>query len=166
MRLVISDTGPINYLVLIGHTDLLPALFERIFIPFAVQEELKDSVAPLEVRRWIVDPPAWLEVHTVPAHSFHDDSLLSLDKGEREAISLAAALQTDTLLLIDEREGVKAALRKGLNVTGTIGVLDLAAKRGFLDLADAFDRLRQTNFHRPEKLMERMLAEWKQRGRP
>lgn len=30
MRLVIADTGPLNYLILIEHIDLLPALFERV----------------------------------------------------------------------------------------------------------------------------------------
>jgi len=33
MRLVVADTGPLNYLILIGAIDLLPKLFERIFIP-------------------------------------------------------------------------------------------------------------------------------------
>jgi hypothetical protein len=27
LQLVIADTGPVNYLVLIGHIDLLPASF-------------------------------------------------------------------------------------------------------------------------------------------
>jgi predicted nucleic acid-binding protein len=32
-RLVIADTGPVNYLIQIGHIDLLPFLFDRIAIP-------------------------------------------------------------------------------------------------------------------------------------
>jgi predicted nucleic acid-binding protein len=36
VRLVISDTGPINYLVLIGHIDILPVLFEKVIMPVAV----------------------------------------------------------------------------------------------------------------------------------
>ena len=31
MRLVVADTGPLNYLVLIGSVDLLPKLFEKVF---------------------------------------------------------------------------------------------------------------------------------------
>jgi hypothetical protein len=27
VRIVIADTGPVHYLVLIGHVDLLPSLF-------------------------------------------------------------------------------------------------------------------------------------------
>ena len=37
------------------------------------------------------------------------------------------------LLLIDERAGFRAAKKRGLCVTGTLGVLDLAAKRGLID---------------------------------
>jgi predicted nucleic acid-binding protein len=38
---VVSNTSPINYLTLIGLDRLLPALFWRVIIPLAVQEELK-----------------------------------------------------------------------------------------------------------------------------
>ena len=34
--IIISDTSPINYLILIGQIDLLPQLFEQIIIPEAV----------------------------------------------------------------------------------------------------------------------------------
>jgi hypothetical protein len=33
-RVVVTDTGPLNYLVLIGHIDLLPVLFNRMAISF------------------------------------------------------------------------------------------------------------------------------------
>ena len=46
MRLVIADTGPVNYLILIGHIDLLPRMFERMVLPAAVQTELSSSLAP------------------------------------------------------------------------------------------------------------------------
>ena len=50
MRLIIADTGPINYLVLIGNIDLLPILFEKVILPSAVQAELADPDAPPSVR--------------------------------------------------------------------------------------------------------------------
>lgn len=33
MRLVVADTSPLNYLVLIGQVEILPKLFEKVFIP-------------------------------------------------------------------------------------------------------------------------------------
>ena len=38
---VISDTSPLNYLVLIDLQDVLPALFEQVLIPEAVWHELR-----------------------------------------------------------------------------------------------------------------------------
>jgi predicted nucleic acid-binding protein len=58
VRLIIADTGPINYLALIGNIDLLPILFEKVILPSAVQAELTDPDAPPLVRNWIANPPA------------------------------------------------------------------------------------------------------------
>jgi predicted nucleic acid-binding protein len=38
--LVVADTSPLNYLVLIQHDALLPALYERVVIPPAVLADL------------------------------------------------------------------------------------------------------------------------------
>ncbi len=81
-----------------------------------------------------------------------------LDSGERAAILLAESLRAD-LLLIDEREGATLAERRGLAVTGTLGLLDLAASRGLIDLRDAFARLQKTNFRYPPSLIEKILKE-------
>lgn len=126
MRLVIADTGPINYLVLIGNIDLLPALFERVILPSAVESELADPDAPLSVRNWIADPPAWLEIHEAPIRQFDGASVEGIDEGKTAAIALAISLDAD-LVLMDDRKGVAVARRKGLRVTGTLGALDLAA---------------------------------------
>jgi predicted nucleic acid-binding protein len=100
------------------------------------------------VRAWIEDLPEWVKVLTAPES---DDPILGkLDPGERAAIALGLSLKAD-LTLIDERKGTAAALTKGFEVTGTLGVLDLAATRGLVNLRDALDRLTRTNFrYRPE----------------
>jgi len=38
---------------------------------------------------------------------------------------------------MDDRKGVSAAQRKGLRVTGTLGILDLGAQRGLVNFAEA-----------------------------
>ncbi len=53
----------------------------------------------------------------------------------------------------DEKKARQVARQRGLPVAGTLGVLDVAAKRGLVDLADALDRLRQTNFRAPARLL-------------
>lgn len=158
MRLVIADTGPINYLVLIERIDLLPALFQKVILPSAVQRELDDRETPPSVRDWIANPPAWVEVRETPVRYFDDESLQGLDEGEQAAIALAAALNAD-LLLMDDREGVMVARSKGLAVTGTLGLLSLAARRGLVNLADSFARLKRTNFRYRQKIMDELLAQ-------
>ncbi len=62
MRLVVADTGPLNYLVLIEQIELLPALFEKVLVPQTVHDELRHDEAPEMVRRWMAEPPRWIEV--------------------------------------------------------------------------------------------------------
>lgn len=50
-----------------------------------------------------------------------------------------------------------AAQRMGLAVTGTIGLLYLAARRGLLGLSETFECLRQTSFRCPNEIMVQLL---------
>jgi Uncharacterised protein family (UPF0175) len=99
IRLVVADTSPLNYLVLIGQVEILPALFEKVFVPQVVQNELRHDEAPESVRRWIAAPPSWLEV--VPQeHESDEPDLLHLDDGERAAILLAIRIGADLLMTV------------------------------------------------------------------
>jgi len=158
VRIVVADTGPIHYLVLIGYADMLARLFEKILLPSVVRDELTHPAAPPSVRHWIDSPPAWLEIVPVSLGPTDDPSLRFLDDGERASIVLATSLHAD-LILMDDREGASMARQKGFAVTGTIGILDLAARRGMLRLAEAFALLRNTNFRYPLEIMDALLAE-------
>jgi predicted nucleic acid-binding protein len=52
----VADTSPINYLILIQHETLLPALYTHVVIPPAVQRELQDLETPTVVRAWAAHP--------------------------------------------------------------------------------------------------------------
>jgi predicted nucleic acid-binding protein len=162
VRLVIADTGPVNYLVMIGQVDLLSALFEKVILPSAVQAELSNRKAPPSVREWIAHPPAWLEILNDPP-ALYDPSNKGLDEGERAAIALATSLRAD-LLLMDDRDGVAAARSKGLRVTGTLGILDIAAERDLIDFAEAIKKLAVTSFRRPEALLASLLQKHKKKS--
>lgn len=43
--IVVADTSPINYLLLINQIDLLPRLFQQIIIPDVVRDEMIDPDA-------------------------------------------------------------------------------------------------------------------------
>ena len=154
--LVIADTGPVNYLLLTGQIEILPKLFGTVILPSAVRDELADIGTPVSVRNWISDPPEWVDVRPVPGDCPLTEALKALDIGEAAAIALAIELRAD-LLLMDDREGVIAARLEGFAVTGTLGVLGLAAERGLINLADAFERLKRTNFRYRQEIMDQLL---------
>ncbi len=159
--IVISDTSPINYLVLIEQIDLLPRLFGRVIIPPAVLRELGQRGSPEEVRVWLSSRPAWLEVRE-PSRI---DSEIHLGRGEVEAISLACELGAGEVL-IDDMEARKAALARGLSVAGTLLVLDRAAGHGLIDLPETLHRLLHTNFRVPVALIAHLLDNDARRRRP
>lgn len=150
MNLVVADTGPIRYLLVIGSIQLLPKLYDRVFLPRNVHRELTHLRAPDDVRRWALRPPTWVEIREVERLQ----ATKELDTGEADAISLAQEMGADWVLL-DEREGRDRAVALNLRVLGNVGVLELAAERGLVDLNDAFAKLRQTNFRiAPQTLRE------------
>jgi predicted nucleic acid-binding protein len=153
---VVSNTSPINYLTLIGLDRLLPALFGRVTIPLAVQDELKSLGAPPQIGKMLRRSGGWLDVVSAPPVS--DRILAGLDAGEKEAIGLAVKMKAD-LILLDEARGRRAASEHfGLTVTGTLGVVDRAARVGLIDAADVVERLRKTSFRASPKLYQLLLG--------
>ena len=150
--IVISNTSPINYLILIGHLHLLPEMFGQIIIPQAVLKELGSEAAPDEIKLWVSSRPDWLLVETV---SQVDGSLADLDEGEREVLSLAREIKAD-LIIIDERRARQRAKQSGLNFTGTLGILDRA--RTLIDFPEAIKRLEQTSFRASPRLLKKLLG--------
>lgn len=109
--IVVADSGPLHYLILLNHTELLRRFYDRVAVPDAVASELSSADAPGIVRDWISHPPSWVDVLPVTLEavaSITDD----LDLGERSAIALAETLRAD-LLLIDEAAG-RAEARAGI----------------------------------------------------
>lgn len=153
--IVVADTSPLRYLVLIQHIDVLPALYGRVIVPPAVLAELAHEHTPDAVRAWLSAPPKWLHVEQAKQSMTTEPS--TLGPGERAAIALAEELSADALL-IDDRDGRREAERRRLPVLGTLRVLADAAEQGLIDLGDAFDRLAHTNFRAERQLVERLLA--------
>ena len=68
-------------------------------------------------------------------------------------------------MLIDERDGRRAARSRALAVIGTLGVLEEAAARGLIELASALTRLQATTFYAPPALFQELLARDAERKR-
>ena len=151
MIVVVADTSPLNYLIQIRCDHVLPSLYERVFVPTAVIEELGHPGTVAAVRVWLARRPAWLVVEQVD--DAPDSRLARLDAGERQAIQLAKRAHAD-LILMDERPGVRLARQEGLAVTGTLGVLLQAARRGWVEIDRALADLQATDFRCSHRVLE------------
>jgi len=157
--IVVADTSPLHYLVVIQRDKLLPALYGRVLIPPAVAEELGQESTPEVVRIWLASRPIWLEIRR-PIRDLGPD--VHLDRGEQEAIALAEEVGAD-LLLVDEWEARQEAERRHLHAVGTLRVLADGAGRGLTNLEEDFDRLRQTNFRVAPELLGALLDEYRKK---
>jgi predicted nucleic acid-binding protein len=135
--IVVSNTSPINYLILIDHINLLPELFQQIVI-----------------QNWIATPPDWLKIE--PVNQPSDAIIDTLDPGARDAILLAQSLNAN-LLLLDDMKARRAALEKGLVITGILGILDQAATMKQIDLPTAVQSLQNTSFWASDSLFQKLL---------
>ena len=144
-----------HYLVLIEAIEHLPRLFGKVLVPEIVRIELDRPRTPGPVRTWLRTNPAWLEQRPTPPGA----ALLSpkFGEGEQAAIALAHAVGA-TLILMDDRVGTATARAQGLEATGALGVLELAAARDLIDLPAALTRQKATNFRYRPELLEILLA--------
>ena len=152
--IVVSNSSPICYLILIEQIHLLPNMFGTLTVPEAVIRELSNQRAPEVVRGWAAQLPQWIKVQTLKAGP--DPEFNRLHAGEREAILLAQDIEAD-LIILDEKAARQIAKEQGLQVTGLVGIIDEAATRGMVNLLDAVERIRQTNFRISPILLKTLL---------
>jgi len=160
--IVVSDTSPLKYLILIGAIDVLPKLFGEVFVPLAVIRELQHPRTPAPVKQWVDAVPEWLRIQEPTVES---PIAAGIDPGEAQAIALALQLRADALL-IDEKLGRRIPKEHGFATLGTVTVLELAADRDLLDLRIAFESLKRTTFHITSELLKAALDRHAAQKRP
>ena len=159
--IVVSDTTPLNYLILIDSIHVLPTLFGRVYAPSAVMQELSHPKTPEAVRAWASSPPGWLTVQD----PMQTDPGLKLDPGEAAAIALAEELKADWVLL-DERKGSRAAESRGLRVAGTLGIIEEAGAKDLLDYEQTRHRLvDETTFYVTDDVLRESEQRFRERRR-
>ena len=146
---VVSNASPPIALAQAGQLDLLRRLFGEVLVPPAVVGEIR-SIAQL---------PTWLREQPLLQPMSPKLSSMTLGPGERHAIALALEVGASRALL-DERAARRAARTLGLRVTGTLGVLLVAKRRGFLSsVKPSVEQLRTVGFHLSDEFCERFLAD-------
>jgi hypothetical protein len=102
--------------------------------------------------------PKWLEVCDPAAESIAAVNP-KLDAGERAALALAREVHAD-LVLIDDAAGRREALVLGLRITGTLGVLRVAAERSLIDVPSVVADLLGCGLYLDETLIMNTFGRW------
>ena len=123
MEAIVSDSTTIITLTNISRVDILSNLFDKIYIPEKVYEEIvqKENVSlddTFFIKKVIKDKELCRLLEK------------SLDDGESEAIVLAKEMNLH--LLIDEKRGRKIASNMDVKIIGLIGLLMLNVKHNNL----------------------------------
>jgi predicted nucleic acid-binding protein len=155
MSKIISNASPLIGLSSIKELTLLRKLFSELVIPTAVYDEVvvegKNEAGSQEVEQACGD---WIKVLPVANKAEVDILLAVLDRGEAETIVLAQELNSE-LVLLDNREARIFAKKIGLNILGTVGVLQLAREKGFIkDLVKKLEALRNKGFWLSDLLID------------
>ncbi len=148
---VIVNTTVMSNFARVGQAGLLCSLFTQVFITVEVFDEIRSGLdsgyhfyAGIEEQVYPLNKSGWL--HLVAALS--NEELLTLQQlpaklHRGEASSLAVAAHRHWLFLTDDRDARIEAQRLTVRVSGTVGCLLLAVKRGLCSSDDGNAWLRR-----------------------
>lgn len=135
---VVIDSTCLIGLERIGQLDILPALFEPVIIPPAVQREFGISLP-------------WLGVVTPCDQGMVVALKMLVDEGEAEAIALA--YESKYQMILDDRQARAVAKNMGLFFIGTVGILVRAKQKGVVSaIKPLLEALESNGFYLSEAL--------------
>ncbi|HHT9147335.1 MAG TPA: DUF3368 domain-containing protein [Candidatus Wunengus sp. YC61] len=155
---LISNTGPLIAIMLIGRLDILRNLFQKVFVPEAVHKELLLG-ENIGVGLSSYKQASWIQIHSLQNAL---DPLIKtvLDIGEASVIQLAREIKAD-YVPIDERKARKVARNiYGLRVIGTARILVEAKNKGMIDSVDgALKKIRDGGYWIHDDIMHFAMKE-------
>ena len=152
-KTVVLDTGPVISLSIIGKLDLLTHLFDKIFIPNAVWEELNRS----EFFQHFPQIESFFEGR-VKSISCFNELILITDYGESESMLLYKELAAD-FLMIDDKKARLFAEELGIKYIGTLAVLIKAKEKGMItELKPVFENLIQNKRYYSKSVLNKILT--------
>ncbi|MEE8167837.1 MAG: hypothetical protein V3T58_03060 [Candidatus Hydrothermarchaeales archaeon] len=139
MRAAVSNSTPLIYLARLGKIDLLKKVFDKIYIPNEVFEEVVAKGKRLNkkevflIERLIKE--GFIEVREVQKRI---ENVRSLHAGEMKAISLCSESNAKAML-IDDKEGYEFAKLLNLHPYRTTALLLRFYKEGLIDYDEFCD---------------------------
>lgn len=148
----------------LGCLELLPSLFNGLFVAGSVLEEVQRSEVYAEVER-LMDA-GFASVAEASKRELVDVLSSSLGRGEAEAIAVASDVDAD-LVLLDDLRARRMARRLGLKVMGTLGALKALIDMGLIEGSpeDLCGTLIEQGFWIERELCIKILSGTKRSGR-
>ena len=147
LKTIVSDTSCFIILANIGELDLLQKTFGEIITTKEVLQEFGE------------DLPNWVLVKSATDKYRQRILETQVDRGEASAIALALEF-SKSMLILDDYKARKVAENLGLEITGTIGVIIIAKKRGVINSIKPYlEKIRATNFRISEEIERQALKE-------
>lgn len=155
MDKVIVNSTPVIGLANIGKLDVLRQMYGAITIPQAVFDEIKSP----SVQRQVNANRDWIRVEQINDASQKQMYRAKLHAGEVEVMILAQEKKAD-LVILDDNAVKKTAKFLGLRVIGTLGILVLAKKRGYIkEVSPVLDALKRDGFFISDDLCDLVLRQ-------
>jgi predicted nucleic acid-binding protein len=157
--IVVSNSTPLIHLSAMGKLDLLLQLFGEIVIANEVYEEvvLKGADQPGASE---VQSATWIKRRAIANKLACAILQNSLGAGESATIILALELNAD-LTILDDRPARLQAQTRSIKITGTVGILLMAAERGLVHFQQTLDALLATGFRLSTAEYQRVINLWK-----
>lgn len=153
---VICDAAVLIGLAKIGKLNLLEKLYEKIYIPWGVYNEVvvRGRSRPGAEE---IDQAKWVGRIKVKDRTAVNLLVSEFGQGESEVLVLGNELKADWLILDDARART-AAISAGYRVIGLAGILLLAKQRNLIeDIKPLFNELVDKNFRLSDKIMQTIL---------
>ena len=141
-RAIISDASCLIALTDINRLEILKKLYKEIIITPEVAAEYKKPL------------PDWIIKKDVQNRKLMDEIPKFLHGGEASSIALAMETK-NSVLILDDDPARKFAIKNGITITGTLGVIAKACDAGFIDsYDDACMDLQKISFYFSKKVQE------------
>ncbi|CAA6804721.1 MAG: Unknown protein [uncultured Sulfurovum sp.] len=148
--MIIGDSSALVALAVVNQLELLEKLYDRLYIPQAVFDEVTQIGKPQsdKLRKFLQSKVKRVDLTLTQ---------LGLGLGELEAITLYKKLDAD-VLLIDDNRAKKYASLNGVKVIGSLGVLIKAKEKGHIGkVKPLLEELQKSEVYISHKLIEKVL---------
>ncbi len=148
--MIIGDSSALVALAVVNQLELLEKLYDKLYIPEAVFNEVTQVGKPQsdKLRQFLQSRVKRVDLTLTQ---------LGLGLGELEAITLYKELNSD-VLLIDDNRAKKYAMLNDVKVIGSLGVLIKAKEKGYIEeVKPLLEELQKSQVYISHKLIEKVL---------